>query len=146
MPPVGWLRRATAFVLQGLLHQERGTSLALFRIGVGLTCFATFISIIATDQVESMWLEPEDGGYRVLVKPYPYLFEWIGLTPATLWGVVAAVVVSSFSLCVGFYGRLSALVLLQAHSAVMGLNGHVTGCDDQFIHNALCLLVLGRST
>jgi hypothetical protein len=129
-----------------LLRREGGTSLALFRIGVGLTCLVTFTGIIATGQVESMWLEPEHGGYRELVQPYPWLFELIGLTPTTLWAVIAVLLLSAATLTIGLCGRLSALVLLQAHYAVTRINGHTTGCDDQLIHNALWLLILARST
>src|SRR5262245_23831974 len=128
-----------------LRERERGTSLALFRIAVGLTVLATLGDIVLRGVAPAIWLDTAYGGYRTLGEP-PWLFGLLGgVTPATLWGMIALAAASAFTLTLGLFARLSALVLLQAYLALTGINPAITGCDDQLIANALWLLVLAQS-
>jgi vitamin K-dependent gamma-carboxylase-like protein len=125
---------------------EPGTSLALFRIGCGLTVLATLATIVFHGLAPVLWLDFADGGYAKLGDP-PWLFGLIGgVNPVAMWSMVAVAALSSLTLTIGFLGRISAFCTLQSYLALANINPHIGGADDQLIGNALWLLVLARST
>jgi hypothetical protein len=125
--------------------REPGTSLALVRIGSGLCVAGAVAAVVLAGAVPVLWLGPEHGGYTVPATPW--LFRWLGgVTPTTVWGLVAVTLAAGLCLAVGLGGRLPALVALLSYPALVGINLDAFGAYDLVISNALWLLVLARST
>jgi hypothetical protein len=130
---------------RSLDERESGTSLALFRIGVGL-CVAVAVAAVAlAGVVPALWLPIKYGGYQAPAEPW--LFHRLGgVTPATVWSTVAVTVACGLCLAAGLGGRLPALVALFTYQGLTSLNGGAVGSYDVVAPNALWLLVLARST
>jgi hypothetical protein len=135
-------QRWTAFLDQ----RESGTSLALFRIACGLGVLLSVGGIALYGLVPVLWLNPTDGGYRTLDDP-PWLFHLLGgVTPGTVWSVVAIALIAGAMLTAGLAARISALVALQAYLNLLEINPQIAGGDDLMLANALWLLVLAQSS
>src|SRR5262245_24964444 len=94
-------------------ERERGTSLALFRIGCGLTVLATVGSVVLHGLAPAIWLDVSDGGYSALGRA-PWLFRLLGgVNPTTMWAMVAVTLLSATALVIGLGGRWTALIVLQ---------------------------------
>jgi hypothetical protein len=129
-----------------LSEREPGTSLALFRAACGACVLWSIGSVVIYGMVPVIWLGPADGGYRP-VGAGPRLFEWLGgVTPATVWSVVAVTLLAGLLLLLGAGSRLTALIALQGYKALTAINPNTLGAYDWLLTNALWLLVLGRST
>jgi len=126
-------------------RREPGTSLALFRIAVGLCLLYAVSSVVWSGALPALWLNPADGGYTVVGRPW--LFRQLGgVTPAAVWAVTGVCLAAALLLVVGLAGRLAALVALQTYLALTGLNPDASGSYDGVFTNALWLLVLASST
>ncbi len=129
-----------------LSEREVGMSLALFRAACGACVLWSIGSVVIYGMVPVIWLGPADGGYAP-VGQGPRLFQWLGgVTPATVWGVVAATLLAGLLLLLGGGGRLTALAALLGYQALTGINGNTLGAYDWLLTNALWLVVLARST
>jgi len=126
--------------------RERGTSLARFRIAVGLVILYSIGSMIAADLVEVMWIDAEYGGLQSLSDWHWLASALGGRTPTTAWVLVSGGLVSGAMLAVGLGGRWTALVALQFYYALNTAKPTLTGGYDTMVINALWLLVLASST
>jgi len=127
-------------------RREPGTSLALFRIGVGLCVLLTIGSVVHAHLVGVIWVSADHGGgYRSMTD------NWLvqalgGATPAVIGRLVVASLAGGVLLTVGLGGRVVALLTLQTTLAVTDVNGQAAGSYDLVLTNALWLLVLADST
>lgn len=123
-------------------RREAGTSLALFRVAIGLCVLGTIGTVLAHDLVTVLWVDREWGGYRSLGKG-SWLVELLGgPRPAVIWALVAVSLVGGLLLTVGLASRLGALLSLQGVLALTWVNGHAGGSYDDLLTNALWLLLL----
>lgn len=122
---------------------ESATTLALFRIGIGLGVLYSVGSVVARGLVPVLWIDRDHGGMRDLMGG-PFLVQWLGgPTPEVVWSLVAASLLGGLLLVLGVGGRWASLLALQATMAVVNLNNHAGGNYDELLVNALWLLVLG---
>jgi len=128
-----------------LQEQERGTSLALVRIAVGLSLLSTMGLAIGHDVVDLIWVDRAFGGYRDLGTGTPLVALLGGPSPTVVHLLVAATSLSGLALTMGLGARLAAFCGLQGLLALTWLNGHAGGSYDDLLSNALWLLVLARS-
>ena len=126
--------------------REPPAGLALFRIACGLVVLGAIGSIVLHGLVPVLWLDRSQGGFIARTNP-GWLFQLLGVTPATVWATTLVCLAGAALLVVGCAGRLSAFVTLQCYLALTNLNLSSGGCgDDTLVGNALWLLVLARST
>jgi hypothetical protein len=124
---------------------ERGTSIALFRIAMGLCVVWTVGSVVASGVVDPLWLDRAHGGIRHL-RPTGVLAWLGGATPTVVHSVTAASLVLGAALVVGLGGRLTALLAVVLVGPLTGLNGDAGGSYDLLLRNGLWLLVLAPTT
>lgn len=126
--------------------RELGTSLACFRIAVGLVILYSLVSMIAAGLVEVMWVDAAYGGLQTLSTRHWLVGLLGGRTLATAWTLVGAGLGLACLLVVGLGGRVTALLTLQVYYALTSAHSTLTGGYDTLIINALWLLVLAQST
>jgi hypothetical protein len=124
---------------------EAGTSLALFRIGIGAVMFAMFAELQARGVVDALWIDRDFGGIRDL-EPSWLIDALGGPRPGVVWPVFYAAWAASAAVLVGVGGRLAPFVALQGFMALSSLNSHALGSYDSLQFNALWLLTLGGGT
>lgn len=128
---------------------EPGDALVVFRVLIGLVQLYAVLTVLLHGVLPALWLEVPDGGYREKLTP-GHWFLWLGVSPATVWGTVAASLASGLALTLGLggpvLGRLVALVALQTTMGLADLNSHAGGSYDQLMSNAHWLLVVFDST
>ncbi len=128
--------------------RESGTSLALFRIAMGLGVLLTVGSVVWNGLVPILWLDVAHGGYRSLGDG-PWLVALLGgPKPSVVYPMVAGSLLGGLSLALGVGGRLGALVTLLLTKSVVDLNGHAGGSYDELLGNGLwlCVLADGQAT
>jgi hypothetical protein len=131
----------------GLLSiREPATSLARFRIAVGVVIIYALLSMIAADLVDVMWVDVTHGGMQTLSTRHWLVGILGGRTPATAWVLVGGGLSLAALLIVGLGGRLTALLLLQVYYALTTSKSVFAGGYDTLVTNALWLLVLAEST
>lgn len=120
---------------------ESGTSLAFFRIAIGLCVLLTLGSVVAAGLVDVLWVDAAHGG--VLSLEGSWLVRLLGgPTPAVSHGLVGVGLLAGCALVVGLGGRLAALIALVTVQALVDINPYAGGSYDQLLQNALWLLVL----
>ena len=136
-----------------LSRKEVGTSLALFRILVGLSVCVTIGSVWSAGLVDMLWYDVSEGGYRNFWSEArdAYAAPWLvrlmgGPVPQVVWSLVLANFALGVLLILGLGGRLTAFMTLQGTLALLDLNTHTGGSYDALLQNALWLLVLSPST
>lgn len=127
-------------------HREAATSLAAFRVLVGLVVAQTFADMLHKDVVIALWTLPAAGGYRVTEAAHPLWALLGGAGAPQVEGAVWAGLGVGLALALGLGGRLTALVALQLCIALFNLNSATGGGHDKLITNALWLLVLAPAT
>jgi len=133
-------------VADRLAHREAGTSLALFRIAMGLAVLYTLVPIISNGVLQPLFMDLSAGGFRPL-RPDNWLVEALGgATQPVVTGLFATGILSGLCLVLGLGGRLTALVALQVMMAIFALNPASGGGHDRLHTNGLWLLVLAPST
>lgn len=137
----GW----TAWV-ELLSVREPGTTLAWFRMAVGLVMIYSLLSMIAADLVEVMWVDAEHGGLLTLSTRHWLIPLLGGRTVTTAWTLVGSGLLLATLVVLGLGGRLTMLLALQVYYALTTASGVLSGGYDTMIVNALWLLVLARST
>lgn len=123
---------------------EDPTSVALFRILMGLCVLLTVGSVIAADLVPVIWVDKAFGGVRRLQG------NWLvrllgGPTPTVIWSLVAVCLASATALTAGVGSRMSALITLFTTQALVDINGYAGGSYDQLLQNGLWLCVITPS-
>jgi hypothetical protein len=131
-------------------REEAGTSFALFRIGIGTCLAVTLVEMCVRGVIPILWLSSEFGGYQATPRITPLLALLGGATPAGVWTLVGAGLISGAALGVGVggpvLGRAIAFIALHCFQACALLNPDATGSYDGLLLNALWLLVLGNGT
>jgi hypothetical protein len=121
---------------------ESATTLALFRIAIGLCALYTVGSVVGAGLVEVIWVSAAHGGMLPLDEP-PWLVAWLGgATPTVAWGLVTAALVGAAGLTLGVGGRPWALATALVTNNLLDLNGHAGGSYDELLANALWLVFL----
>jgi hypothetical protein len=139
------MKRLWRWMVDFSSRRENGTSFAAFRILVSLTLLYSLLSIASADLVDALWVDRIHGGMQVVHENH--LMRLLGgATPDVVWFLWTLSLLSTLTLLVGAFGRVSAFVLLQSYYALYITNGLATGGYDMMISNALWLLVLGDST
>jgi len=124
---------------------EVGTSLAVYRIIIGLCVVLTVGWVMWAGLIDVLWVDLDHGGMSVV---YP---GWLvsalgGPTPRVMRALAWSTMGSGLLLAVGFGGRLTAFVTLQLVMATVDINVHAGGSYDELLQNALWLCVLGSTT
>lgn len=126
--------------------RETGESMALLRIGAGLTVFATMVLLIYREIPDVIWVDFKDGGYRSLGAGQHLVRRLGGPSPGLTWTLVWTACISSVFVTLGLFGRVSIFVLLVSYLNLHRLNGETSGSSDIVITNALWMLLLTRAT
>jgi hypothetical protein len=127
-------------------RKEPGTSIALFRIAIGLCVGFTILHVVSLGLADVVWVDAEFGGYRKLGDG-PWLVALMGgASPLVIAQLVWLNIGLSLFLVLGVGGRLTAFCLLQSYMALTDGNSHAGGSYDELMMNALWLLVLAPST
>jgi len=127
-------------------RKEVGTSIALFRIGLGLCVVWSIAHLAMLGIPDAVWVDAEFGGYRKLGEG-PWLVELLGgATPQVISLLVWLTVGLGLFVTLGIGGRVSVFCLLQSYMALADGNGHAGGSYDELLMNGLWLLVLAPST
>jgi hypothetical protein len=128
---------------------EVGTSIAVFRILIGLCVVLTIGWVIAADLVGVLWVSPENGGMS-RVSPGRIVEALGGPTPAVMTGLAWLTCAMGLVLAAGFGGpigsRLVAFGTLQLFIACVDINPLAGGSYDELLQNALWLCVLAPTT
>ena len=132
--------------VRGCTRVETGTTLALYRIVVGVLLFSEMVTFIRSGIGFSLFVPLKDGGVAADYVSHS-LVKLMGgpsleFTTALLWTGLCA----SFLLIIGVGGRLTAFVLLQILIWLQSLSPEISGGYDRLFTNGLWLLVLGNST
>ncbi|MCX4240613.1 HTTM domain-containing protein [Paraliomyxa miuraensis] len=143
---IGWLRRRWSAWVELTSTRELGTTLAWFRIAVGLVILYSLLSMIAADLVEVMWVDAEHGGLLTLSTRHWLVPLLGGRTASTAWTLVGSGLLLATLVVLGLGGRLVILATLQVYYALTTASPVLTGGYDTMITNALWLLLLARST
>jgi hypothetical protein len=129
-----WVERVAA--------TEGATSMALFRIGLGLSTLLTVGTVLLRGLVPVLWFDEIDGGTRALGQG-PWLVALLGgPEPAVVWAIVGGAMLGGLLVTLGLGGRFGALLALVCASNAVGMNGHAGGSYDDLLTNGLWLLVL----
>ena len=124
--------------------REPGTTLALFRIAVGLLLTWSWVEPWASGVVPMIWIGDEWGGVRAL--GHSWLFDLLGgASPTAVYSVIGLTALSGLALTLGLFSRPAALIGLVGGLELSRLNGHAAGSYDNLFSNALWLLVLARA-
>jgi hypothetical protein len=135
-------RAWTAWV-DALSARESATSLALFRIVIGLGVILDVGSVVAHGLVSVLWLQPEHGGMRRLGEG-PWLLAWLGgPSPPAVWTLTCGALLGGALMVAGIGGRWASILALLCTVNVVNINGHAGGSYDELLTNALFLTVLG---
>lgn len=138
------LTRTWASWVAALGRREAGTSLACFRMGVGVAALYSLLSVGLAGLLDVVWVDCSEGGYACL-PPGSGLVAWLGgPTRSVMHGLYGLALASTLAVALGLGGRVSTFVALQTYLAVAYANPHVVGGYDLLITNALWLLVLGN--
>ncbi|MEO0601560.1 MAG: hypothetical protein AAF211_08995, partial [Myxococcota bacterium] len=108
----------------GWIGEEEGaTSLALFRIGIGLSVLYTVGDMVRLGLVDVLWIDEAFGGMSALGSG-AWLVRWFGgPSPTVVWSFVGVSLLSGLAMTVGFGGRLTALLALLTTTNLGDLNG-----------------------
>lgn len=126
--------------------RELGTSLALFRIAVGLVMVYALLSVIAADLVGVVWVDSAYGGLQPLATHHWLVRLLGGFSPSAAWTLVISALTLATCLIVGLGGRVTALASAQVYYALTSGHPALSGGYDVLITNALWLLALADST
>ncbi len=127
-------------------EQEPATSLALFRIGVGVALGVALGSVIVHHDVRPLWTDVVDGGYDHVGTPWQFELLHVSVTATTVWSLIGLTSLSALLLLTGLGNRLGALLGLFGYDALTSLRTDAAGSYDPLMTNALWLLVLASST
>ena len=120
---------------------ESSTSVALFRILLGLVTLYLLATVVQAGLVEVLWVDRAHGGMQNLKGNW--LVQLLGgATPRVAWGLVIGSAAGALATTMGVGGRAVSLVTLLMVTALVDVNGHAGGSYDELLGNAWWLLVL----
>lgn len=122
-------------------RRERGTALALFRIGIGLTVFITLASIVARGLVDVLFVDQSAGGWFALKTPWPVRLLG-GPSSTATWILISTTLVASAATSLGAGGRAVRVLTLFGWIGLMKSFPETGGSFDALLSNALWLCVL----
>jgi hypothetical protein len=130
-------------------QKEEGTSLALFRICLGIVTLYSLLSIVAAGLVEPLWTSVEFGGMRKLGGNW--LVQYLGgPKPGVIWALWGVAVTSSLAFVLGLggpiAGRVITFVMLQSYNALATMNPLASGSYDSLLANGLWIMVFADAT
>lgn len=125
---------------------ESPTPLALVRVAMGVSAFVMLGDCVRCGIVDALWVDRAYGGVRALGNGNWLVSALGGPTPGVMHGLVAAAMVASALLALGFGTRVMALITMITVSSVVDVNTLAGGSYDQLLENALWLLFLGPCT
>lgn len=124
---------------------EPGTSLAVFRIAIGLCIALDIALVLQADLLDAIWVDAAHGGMNT-VQPGWLVGALGGPTPGVMRGLAWSALFAGLALAAGVGGRLTAFVALQLLKAVVDINGLAGGSYDELLQNGVWLCVLGSTT
>lgn len=124
---------------------ETGTTLAAFRVAIGLCLALNVAMVLRADLVDALWVDVAHGGMSAL-QPGWLVTALGGATPAVMRPLAWVTLGSGLVLAAGFGGRLTAFAALQLLMATADVNPLAGGSYDELLQNALWLCVLGDTT
>jgi hypothetical protein len=128
-------------------EREAGTSLAMFRICLGLSTLFSLLSIAGAGLVGPLWTSVEHGGMRSLTGNWLVILLG-GPRPGVIWTIwtVALCAATAFTLGVGgkILGRAIGLTLLLSYNGLITLNPLASGGYDVLMTNAFFILFLAE--
>ncbi len=146
------MRRALKQWVRFLSRRESATSLAVFRILVGLVTLYSVGSAVAGGVVDLVWVGEEYGGIIARESDH-WLWQLLsgprtsdGSTPTHVWALLAIASIGAATSTLGIAGRWPLLVAQQSYLALVSLNRHSSGGYDVLITTAWLLLFCSRST
>jgi hypothetical protein len=130
-------------------QREEGSSLALFRMALGLTTLYSLVSIAGAGLVEPLWTDVSYGGMRHLGGNW--LVQYFGgPSPRVVWTLwwLATVSAAAFTIGIGdrWTSRLLTLILLQSYNGLITINPLASGGYDVLMTNAFWVLVFAEPT
>ncbi|MEM7156901.1 MAG: HTTM domain-containing protein [Myxococcota bacterium] len=141
-----WLAGVWRAWVQLMSTRERGTSLARFRIAVGVVILYSLLSMVLGDMVEVMWVDAEYGGLIPTDTSHWLVATLGGRTPTVAWTLVGSGLALATAMVLGLGGRITVFATLQVYYALATAGSTLTGGYDTLITNALWLLVFADTT
>jgi len=133
-------------VVVALSHREKGTSLAIFRILVGLTIAGELLTTRLSGAMAFLWFSQTEGGFKAEVSSSHWLFAFLGgPTGANVELLWAVAWVSSIAIVLGIGTRGFAAVALFSLQGLLSLQPASGGGHDRLMTIALVGLVLASS-
>lgn len=127
--------------------RERPTVQAAIRIGLASMLLFDFATVGYLDLVEVLFGTESFGGISNIDK-WKVQPEWYRVFPQEPWAaqlLYTGVMVSAFSLLIGFFTRTSALVLVLLYAQTALINGAADRGIDLLLRNVTLLLVFSHS-
>ena len=107
-------------------RRETASSLACFRIAIGLVTIYSLLDVGLAGLVDVLWVDYHSGGYACLGTGN-WLMTWLGgATPETVHVLYGAALGSAVLVTLGLVTRVSALVAGQTYLALVFVNGSAT--------------------
>ena len=136
-----WTRLVDAFAAE-----ERGTTLALWRIAVGAVLWVDLTSTWLRGAHSVVFHPPAAGGFRPLPPASHWLWSLAGPPGAVHADVaLAAAWLGASAVVLGIGTRVAAAIALVSAQALWSLNGYSGGGHDRMITISLFVLVLAHS-
>lgn len=121
-------------------RREAATSLALFRIAIGLIVAGHLLTLMWHGTDLYVWVDAAHGGLRS-IRP-GWLAPWGGATPFNIRAVESVVIVAALLLSAGCFTRPAAFVTWLGFRFLADLNGHSGGSYDELLKSEIFLLML----
>ncbi len=133
-------------IAEALGREEDGTSLALFRIGVGLTVFGELILTWLRGASTALWHAGPAGGIRASLAGHHWVWAWLdpnraAHVDAVFWATTAAAAL----VAAGLGTRIAAPVALFGLQALFDLSAGSGGGHDRMFTISLFVLTFARS-
>lgn len=138
------MRARWQFWVDLFAQREEGTTLALFRIALGLVTLYSLLSVAGWGLVDALWTGSQYGGMR------PLHGNWLiqllgGTTPGVVWSLWATALVAALAFTAGaggpILGRLIAVILLQSYNGLVTINPLASGGYDALMSNAMWIML-----
>jgi hypothetical protein len=117
------------------------------RIFVPFVILWDLLEVLRLGLVAPLWAPIDEGGIgpATYAEPVSVLYGWLGASTGTAWGLYALTMASALSLCVGFFSRVSALILLFAYSQLAQLSPDADRGIDTLLRNVMIVLAFSRA-
>ncbi len=127
-------------------RRESATTLAVFRVGIGLLLLHCLVSMVSHGLVDVLWVDVAYGGYR-RARTWHWLVELAGgASPELVWGLVLVSGGAATCVALGLGGRVAPIVGLLAYHPLTTLNPDATAGYDGLLTIGLFTLALSGAT